>query len=345
MCVCFRPTGAATKQVDAESWFRSSWQQESIIWFTVSGQYRCGTSFSVIAEKCLSFLIKFTRCRWIFYCWSSVRHKMCQYCYNKFSRSTDHEFFVGYTFSDYLSNDPNFLLFLIDASFLHILQSYSSLWFAALWTLQLIKFLNVTKILLLPVAWLTKLTHHSAFGRMLNVCISHRRRHVCMYVKCSRVGCSVMCVWKSVFVTVLLQAEPPVHGAHSSSAVNRLFQPNTGVGMGGPATQTAVGSMGPRYASTPSYTGPTGIEGSRMRSSEEMSCGYQQPGVSGHRPFASIGGQMDFDRPRSMNVANGRLSAVETGPQRSFAPQYWNNQRAPPVSSPFITIIVLWVLS
>jgi len=135
-------------------------------------------------------------------------------------------------------------------------------------------------------------------------------------------------------VTVLLKAEPPVHGAHSSSAVNRLFQPNTGVGMGVPATQT--GSMVPRYASTPSYTGPTGIEGSRMRSSEEMSRGYSQAGVGGRRPFTSVGGQMDFDRPRNTNVTNGRLSAVETGPQRSSAPQYWNNQRAPPVSASFI---------
>jgi len=51
MCVCFRPTGAATKQVDAKSWFRSSRQQESIIWFTISGQYRYGTSLSIIAES------------------------------------------------------------------------------------------------------------------------------------------------------------------------------------------------------------------------------------------------------------------------------------------------------
>ena len=144
-----------------------------------------------------------------------------------------------------------------------------------------------------------------------------------------------------MFVTVVLKVEPPVHDTHSSSAINRLYQPNTGVGVGGPTTQMAVGSMPPRYTSTPYYTAPTGIEAGRMRSSEEMSRGYPQPIVSGYRPSTGIGGQMDFDRPRNMNVSSGRLSAVETGRQRPYVPQFWNNQHAPPVSSTFITVVVL----
>ena len=136
---------------------------------------------------------------------------------------------------------------------------------------------------------------------------------------------------------LLLKADPTVRGAHSSSAVNQLYQPYTGVGVGDPATQTAVASMGARYPSTAAYTGPTstqqtGVGAGRVRSSEEMSYGYQQRGYP--PPAGNIGSGY---QSRNMAMSSSRPAAVESATQRLAAQQMWNNQPSLPVSSPFIT--------
>jgi len=126
----------------------------------------------------------------------------------------------------------------------------------------------------------------------------------------------------------MAKAEPAVRGSHSSSAISRLYQPYPGVDR---RSQPADTSMAARYASTPAYAGPAGVQQSGLVKSPPPAL------TRGYRSGADADGQMYFDRSRNMTISSSRPTAATE--------HVWNNQPAPSVSFIITALFTVYSLT